>query len=353
MHPMRARRWWIVVSVSALAAACTGSAPPAPSATPAPLTGELLTITGTQASTLLVRYTLRDGSASTLPAPIDPEAVNRTAFAGAPTEEGGTVFITANAGTAQVYRLDAGANEAAPLGPALHVVGDEPLLSVDANGALVADGRTVSVLPLPAAEHWAEVGTGGWAALSPDGASVASSPDGRQVVIGPVGSDAGPEVAFSTDELRGSLGRGAVRPTLIGIPEWGPAGLAFMVRAGDQFAVFVRGDDGKIVEALQEQYANVFRVPRIAWQPSGGLLAIADDVSPSGAVLRVFDPSAGKLTAISLAPVGFAGTAWAPDGTSVALVTGAGELVVVDLEGGWLLQRETDWRGVLGWSGAA
>jgi hypothetical protein len=94
-------------------------------------------------------------------------------------------------------------------------------------------------------------------------------------------------------------------------------------------------------------------VPRIAWQPSGGLLAIADDVSPSGAVLRVFDPSAGKLTAISLAPVGFAGTAWAPDGTSVALVTGAGELVVVDLEGGWLLQRETDWRGVLGWSGAA
>ena len=89
-------------------------------------------------------------------------------------------------------------------------------------------------------------------------------------------------------------------------------------------------------------------MPHVAWQPGGGLLAIADDVSPSGAVLRLFDPAPGKLSAIALATVGFAGTAWAPDGASVALVTGAGELVVVDLEGTWLLQRETEWRGVLG-----
>ena len=138
---MRARRWWVMVLASALAAACTGSAPPAPSATPSPLAGELLTITGTQASTSLVRYALGDGSVSTLPAPIDPEAVNRSAFAGAATAEGGSLIVTANAGAAQVYRLDAGASEAAPLGPPLRNVGDEPLLSVDANGALVADGR--------------------------------------------------------------------------------------------------------------------------------------------------------------------------------------------------------------------
>ena len=96
-----------------------------------------------------MRYTLRDGSASTLPAPIDPEAVNRSGVRRRATAEGGFVFITANAGTAQVYRLDAGASEAAALGPPLRVVGDDPMLSIGAVGALVADGHTVSVLPLP------------------------------------------------------------------------------------------------------------------------------------------------------------------------------------------------------------
>jgi hypothetical protein len=263
------------------------------------------------------------------------------------------MFMTADAKATHVYRLDAGTSVAAPVGPPLPVTaGDEPLLSIGSHAAVVSDRRGVWILPLPGASRWLLAGTGTWAAVDATGLTVVYSSDGRHALVRKVHGDAGPKPLFDTAGLRRSLGPGATQPRLVGSPAWGPAGLAFLVRAGDQLAVFIRDAGGRIDKVLQETYANQFRVPHVVWQPSGTLLAIADDVSPSGAVLRIFDPAASTLRAVSLAPLGFAGTAWAPDGRSIALLTGSGELVVVNLAGGWLLQRETDWRGLLAWSGA-
>ncbi len=348
MHP--SQRGWRWCLTALLAVSCTGTPAPAPTPTASSLTGELLTVTSTQASVSLIRYGLSDGSASTQPAPIDPEAVNRSSVVGTSIPDA-ALFLTAAAGTAQAYRLDAGASEAIPLGPPLPVAeGSEPLLSIEDRAAIVADRGDVWILPLPGAEAWLLAGEGSWAAADPEGLSVVYSPDDRHVFMATVRGGAAPEALFDVAGLQHSLGPGTSPLELVGVPAWGPAGLAFLVRAGDQFAVFVRYPDGRTVEVLQENYANVFRVPRISWQPGGNLLAIADDVGPSGAVLRVFDATTSQLTALSLAPVGFAGTAWAPDGGSIALLTGSGELVVVDLEGDWLAHRETNWRALLAWS---
>jgi dipeptidyl aminopeptidase/acylaminoacyl peptidase len=108
-----------------------------------------------------------------------------------------------------------------------------------------------------------------------------------------------------------------------------------------------------MIEVLQERYTNVYRVPRLTWQPDGTMLAISDDVGPNPAVLRVFDMATGDLRALSMFPVGYSGIQWAPDGTSIAVLTGTGALIVVDLDGTWLLRRETDWKQLLGWEADA
>jgi hypothetical protein len=344
-------RWTAcLLAVAAACVSCTGApSQPARPSPPAPVPGELLGVTGTQASTSLVRYRLPDGPAETFAAPIDPEALNRSALAGVSTPDG-SLFVTAVRRAAQVYELAAGASDPSPLGPPLAVRTDEPMLSVGERAVVVADCASVRILALPDARRWVTVGQGCWGAVSPDGRSVVVAPDGRRVVeVSPSGDGRG-EVLLDVRDLAPALGPGSESPRLVGTPAWGPGGLAFVVRAGNQLAVFVRGPEGRIAEALQEPYLNPHRVPHVAWAPDGDVLAIADDVGPSGAVLRTFDPSSGELRAVSLAPVGFAGIAWAPDGESIALLTGAEQLVVARLDGTWLLRRATDWDALLGWS---
>jgi hypothetical protein len=337
-----------LLTVGLVTVSCTAGPPPSASPRPPALPGELLTVTATQDAPSLVRFRLSDGSAQILPAPIDPEAVNRATVAGAPD---GSLFVTANSRGLEVYQLPAGASDAMALGPKLPVdAADEPLLAIGDRAALVADCDGVWVLPLPRADRWIPTGEGCWAAVAPDGASVVYSPDGRRVFERTLTGGGSPEALFDVRSLRPSLGDASSTPMLVGTPAWGPAGLAFLVRAGNQFAVFLRRPNGEMTEVLQEEYANVFRVPRVAWQPNGDLLAIADDVSPSGAVLRVFDPVAGELRAVTLAPVGFSGIEWAPDGASLAMLTGSGELVVVRPDGTMLVRRDTNWAGLLGWS---
>jgi hypothetical protein len=303
-----------------------------------------------QRGTSLVRYRLADSAAETLSAPIDPEAVNRATLTGIGTIDG-ELILSANGGGTQLLRTRVGDTVATPVGPVLAVGARvDPLLAVGSHGALVSDCQRIWMLSLPDARRWTPIGDGCWAALAPDGRTVVSSPDGRRVIERAVGGGATDPV-FDLRSLRRSLATTTI-PVLIGTPAWGPAGLAFMVRAGDQFAVFIRDADGVMAKVLQEGYANEFRVPRIAWDPDGRLLAIADDVSPSGAVLRVFDPASRAVHALMLSPLAFAGVAWAPDGSSIAALTGTGQLIVVDLEGRWLLRRDTDWDGLLGWDDA-
>jgi hypothetical protein len=343
----RALRFLSVVGLFVVS--CTADRP-APEPPSAPLQGSLLSVTVGRQGTSMVRYRLADGTAATVRAPIDPEAVNRQTVVGAATDEGELVLSAGGAGT-QLLRANVGGAFAGPVGPILPVVARvDPLLAIGTQGALVTDCRTVWMLPLPGARRWIGSGDGCWAALASDGSAVVSSPDGRRVIERPIASGTS-ETLFDVRDLRRSLATTAT-PVLIGTPAWSDAGLAFMVRAGDQFALFVRDADGRVTKVLQERYANEFRVPRIAWDPAGRLLAIADDVSPSGAVLRLFDPAAGRVRALMLSPIAFAGIAWSPDGASIAALTGTGQLIVLDLEGRWLLRRDTDWDALLGWGDA-
>jgi hypothetical protein len=331
--------------------ACTGAAPPPPSHAPPALPGELLSVTSDQTASSLVRYRPADASSATIDSPIDPEAVNRSTVAGVSTADG-SLFVVANTRALQAYALPAGATQVEELGPALEVRADQvPSLAISGAGATVATCDDVRVLPLPAADRWRSLGPGCWAALDPSGESVAVSPDGREVVRRPL--DGGRDAPlFELSDLAEPLGTD-VPARLVGVPSWGPQGLAFFVRAGDQLGVFVREDSGALVEILQERYTNVYRVPRLAWQPDGTVLAISDDVGPNTAVLRVFDTATGRLRALSMFPVGYAGMQWAPDGSSLAVLTGTGALLVVDLDGSWLLRRETAWRELLGWEAAS
>jgi hypothetical protein len=338
--------------IGVLVTSCTGAAPPPPSHGPPPLPGELLSVTSDQTASSLVRYRPADASSATIDSPIDPEAVNRSTVAGASAADG-SLFVAANARALQAYALPAGAAEVEELGPALDVRAEqEPSVQISEAGAVVATCDDVEVLPLPAADRWRSLGPSCWAALDPTGSRVATVSSGGHVLLHKLEGHATPSFLFDLSDLGAPLGTHA-RVRMIGTPSWGLQGLAFFVKAGDQLGVFVRTDAGDMVEVLQERYTNVFRVPRLAWQPGGTVLAISDDVGPNPAVLRVFDMATGDLRALSMFPVGYAGMQWAPDGRSLAVLTGTGALLVVGLDRTWLLRRETDWRELLGWETAS
>jgi hypothetical protein len=260
----------------------------------------------------------------------------------------GELFVTANSRELHAYSLPNGGDQAEPVGPALEVKAEQkPSVQVSEAGVVVATCDDVEVLPLPAADRWRSLGPSCWAALDPTGSRVAVVAGGH-VLLHKLEGRVTPTLLFDLSDLEAPLGTHAT-PKMVGTPSWGPQGLAFFVKAGDRLGVFVRTDAGNTVEVLQERYTNVYRVPRLAWQPGGTILAISDDVGPNPAVLRVFDMSTGDLRALSLFPVGYAGIQWAPDGTSLAVLTGTGTLLVVNMDGDWLLRRETDWRELIGW----
>jgi hypothetical protein len=89
----------------------------------------------------------------------------------------------------------------------------------------------------------------------------------------------------------------------------------------------------------------------LAWQPNGTILAISDDVGSAGPILRTFDTVDGNLSAVGSDVIGFAGMAWSPRGDALAVLTSASALIVVRLDGTWLLRRETDWQRLLSWTG--
>ena len=332
-----------------LAASCTTASTPPPVHAAAPLPGDLLSVTSDQTATSIVRYRPADASSATIESPIDPEAVNRSTIAGVATADG-ELFVSANSRELQTYSLPAGGDQVQPQGPALEVHSDQdPSVQISEAGAVVATCDDAEVLPLPAADRWRSFGPSCWAALDPTGSRVAVVAPGGHVLLHKLDGNATSSLLFDLSDLEAPLGTHAT-PKMVGTPSWGPQGLAFFVKAGDQLGVFVRTDAGDTVEVLQERYTNVYRVPRLAWQPGGSILAISDDVGPNPAVLRVFDMSSGDLRALSLFPVGYAGIQWAPDGSSLAVLTGTGTLLVVNMDGDWLLRRETDWRELIGWA---
>jgi hypothetical protein len=342
----------VLLSV-ALAGSCTSGPEAAPrrsAPSPVPLAGTLLAVGGGTPS--IVRYAFPGGTVARVPSPIDAEAANRGSFAGVATGDGDATLVATVGGDARAWTLAPGAEALAPAaGPLPLGHAEEPTLALEGATAAVATCAGVWSASIGTGGPWRRVGSGCWTAVGPNG-EIAFSPDAERIVA--AGADGrGPRTLVRLDGLRGSLGVDAT-PDLIGNAAWDEGdGLAFTVRAGDQAAVFVRAPDGRTREVLQERYANTFRAPRLAWRPGGGLLAIADDVGPGGSVLRIFDPTSDELRAIALDPLGFSGLAWAPDGSSIALLTGSSALLVLDPDGRWLDRVATDWKGLVAWTVSA
>jgi hypothetical protein len=338
-----------VVTMAVFAGSCTTTPPSAPPSSGAvPLTGTILAVGGGSRS--IVRYALPSEAATTIDSPIGDEAANRGTFDGTSGTSGSATFVAVNGGSARTWVMPPDGTGPASVAQSLPVgTSREPVISIGDATAAVATCEGVWTTPLQHPGRWVRLGKGCWVAVGPGG-EVAFSPDG-DAVVSVVSGRGLPRQLFRVHDLRGELGTGFATPALLGGAAWSAHdGMAFSVRAGDQLAVFVWRPDGEIVPALQEQYSNTFRVPRLAWRPGGGLLAIADDVGPGGSVLRVFDPSTGTLRAVALDPLGFSGMEWSPDGSSIAILTGSSALLVIDPSGEWISRVKTDWKGLLAWT---
>jgi hypothetical protein len=338
-----------IVTMAVFAGACTTTPPNAPPTfRAAPLTGTILAVGGESKS--IVRYVLPSEAATTIVSPLGDEAANRGTFDGISGGVGSATFVAVNGRSARTWVVPPGGTGTSSVAEPLHLgTSRETVLAIGDGRAAVATCAGVWTTPLQPRARWVRLGKGCWVAVGPGG-EVAFSRDGDAVVSIAPGRGV-PRQLFRLHDLRGVLGTTSASPVLVGNTAWtAHDGMAFSVRAGDQLAVFVRTPDGEIVPALQEQYSNTFRVPRLAWRPGGGLLAIADDVGPGGSVLRVFDPSTGTLRAAALDPLGFSGMEWAPDGSAIAILTGSSALLVVDPNGEWISRVKTDWKGLLAWT---
>jgi hypothetical protein len=345
----RAMRVLGTVTVALAAISCTSSSPPAgPTAGPLPLSGTIVAVGGASAS--IVRYVFPAERATTIDSPIGDEAANRGTFEGVAQGGGASAFVTLDGGQARAWRLTPDASGPSALEGALPAgTSSDSTLGIGQDRAAVATCDGVWTTSLRGHTGWERVGSGCWTAVGPS-SDVALVSDGA--VIAPRPGGAGPSrTLFRLDDLRRPLASDAATPVLVGDAAWDEEdGLAFSARAGDQLGVFVLTPDGTLVKVLQERYSNTFRVPRLSWQPGGGMLAIADDVGPGGSVLRLFDPTTGELRAAALDPLGFTGMEWSPDGTAIAILTGSSALLVVDPTGRWIARVKTDWKGLLAWT---
>ena len=279
-----------------------------------------------------------------------PSATYTVTHAAAARPEGGIDLLAAGRhGIVGAYRVGPDGS-ASRSGPTLRIGTPEPYASLDvSNGvAAVADCNAIRTLSLSGPDGWTTVGTGCWAALSPDGRSLVYSSDGSTITERLL-PDGTPHDLLGARELSSAFPGRSPAPSLLGPPAWGTGGLAFTVRSGSNVAVLVREPSGHLETVLHEEYLNTSQLPRMAWQPKGSLLAIADGMGPEGGVLRVFDPTTHELRAIGLDLIGFSEPVWSPDGRSLATMTSAKALIVFDAVGDWRLRVETRWRELLAW----
>jgi hypothetical protein len=329
--------------------ACTGSTPTATqTASPDELTGAIrsLGIEGTRTS--MTTFDLASGAAGTVRSSIPAEVANLGAVAATPDAEW---FVGAERHEAHVYRV-VGDGSPKAIGPGLPLHGStKPTVAIASGAAAVATCQGVFGLAFASSTRWMRLGSGCWVALSDDGRSLAYSPDGHHLIIRPfVGVRATSSIDLN-DELAPLLGLRDPKLELVGRPAWGPEGLAFALRAKAQVAVVIRDPSGRMIKVLQENLANRFGEPLLAWQPNGTILAIGDDVGRAGPILRLFDTADRSYRAIGSDVIGFAGLAWSPKGDALSVLTAGSALIVMALDGTWLLRRETDWRRLLSWSG--
>lgn len=329
MSPSGRRRIVPWATLALLVASCSPSTPDASrTAPPDPrLKGSVL---GLDRAGILTVHELP--SRSTRRVDLPPSAGSFTeAFWG---DDGETLYGMAleRAGGYQLYRL-AETGTAEPVGPPL----DAFRYSSPASGTLLVsrcdregiDG--LDVLDLAEPREWRRVADGCIGALSPDEQTVAFSPDAVSVWEASVSGGGQPAELLRLTELEG-IPASDGPPRIISEMVWSEGGLAFAVEAGVQTAVVVVRPPGEAAVTVLPDVGTVFGT-QVAWQPGGGLLAIANR-NTRGAVLRVLERS-GDLRVVGLNPDFDTVPIWSPTG-DVLLAGSRASWLFIDPDGEWL-----------------
>ena len=256
------------------------------------------------------------------------------------------VGLISRGGAARVFHVGrAGSTE--QIGPTLRVASDErPSIVVVAGTAVVADCSAVRVLDIAQPSGWRRVGTGCSSGLSADGASVVFSPDGRSVVSCVLPCER-PREIVDADAIASTI-PDAEPWRIFGPIAWSEVGVAFTAKSGERVGFFVADPNGQVETVAREEPQDRSSTPVLAWDPTGALLAIVDNLG-TGGTLRLFDPSTGAQRVIALDPLAFDGLAWSPDGTALGTITSADAFLVVGTDERWRLRVETTWSELLAW----
>lgn len=218
----------------------------------------------------------------------------------------------------RAYRSSPGGRPVAlgpPLrGPFTFSLGGDLLLAADCGSR-----PSAFVLDVASPSRWRRVEGACGAVLSPDGASIAWPSDGHTLFEGTVSATTGPHEVLDVARVRGlppSMGDGV---TIGGDLEWGEPGLAIAVETDQRQAAIVVGAGGRVDVAPLGKSAAGLR-SGFAWQPEGGLLAIASWSNLEG-IVRLFAPGEAKTRVVALLSDPLAGLAWSPNGDLLLAAT--------------------------------
>ena len=246
----------------------------------------------------------------------------------------------------QVYTLGT-ASDPVAIGPPLRRAHSFALAAGRLLAARCDRAKSAWILDLELPERWIPAPGGCGATLSPEGTVVAWSPDGRRVVQASTDPSAPVEPVLDAAGLDG-LPPGMRRLEVIGRLSWGPGGLAVPLGNNERQAAAVVEEDGTVaVTPLGDRGAGIGA--SLAWQPSGGFLAVAS-WGTLEAIVRVFPPNGeSRVVAMDADPI--AGLLWSPGG-EVLLAASQSRWTFVTAGGEWVRSTPVP-RGELvpiGWS---
>ena len=362
------RRWGAAAVATVLLAACAGTAAAPPRSSSVRLHGTLLG-SGRTFGLGLVAYTIPTLKVQGPLQPPDPP----------PGAEGGGVdyyqavpyygaywtdqrhtaigFVGQGGPRAGLYRLSVG-GEAVALGTSLSFVS---AFDVRGNTALAATCRVppgrVQVIGVDGRGEWREVARSCQASLSPDGSRIAYVQKRTEVWEQSV-EGGSPTKLFDVADVA-DVRRAHIGHMVITQMAWGRGGLALAVGNEDSLQGGFGGGTGRMALVVRDNQGTVrmapvqpqeLSLPIRPWQPTGDLLAFICRPTSGGAVMRLFDPTTGKVRVVAADEQFFGDAVWSPDGNVLVANTSNNAIVFFDLQGRWIERVGGGGIAVLDWT---